>query len=325
MIAQQNGTTIAPKSLTPTQALDAAVLTAQGSLDKRLHDSLSRACALVKHGGVTQNEAGQWYAKRETDPTPCPVNGECRCPQAKTAVQHLCEHRLAVGLAKLRDKYLVEGLPDPKVVLEPVTSKEEDLQEETVDTATGEILKEERLDDDILDPDEDEWQREEAAEVTIPQRFLTYIHGKAFVQYEGLLAMAQEKGLRSLRVIFTHVDAHMALAQADLLMADGSEYTDVADATPDNVPPHIKPHYPRMAATRAKARVLRMALDIGMCSVEEVAIEPDESQPQDPPPPSGEHWCTIHNTKLYENQSKREGGGTYYSHKKDGGGLCYGK
>jgi hypothetical protein len=44
----------------------------------------------------------------------------------------------------------------------------------------------------------------------------------------------------------------------------------VADATPENVGVQVCPHRVRMALTRAKARALRDALNIGMCAVEEV-------------------------------------------------------
>jgi hypothetical protein len=33
----------------------------------------------------------------------------------------------------------------------------------------------------------------------------------------------------------------------------------------------VRPHFARMALTRAKARALRDALNIGMCSVEELS------------------------------------------------------
>jgi len=44
-----------------------------------------------------------------------------------------------------------------------------------------------------------------------------------------------------------------------------------ADATPTNVGAKVKAHFARMALTRAKARGLRDALNIAMCSVEEMA------------------------------------------------------
>ena len=44
-----------------------------------------------------------------------------------------------------------------------------------------------------------------------------------------------------------------------------------ADATPTNVGAKVKAHFACMALTRAKARALRDALNIAMCSVEEMA------------------------------------------------------
>ena len=45
---------------------------------------------------------------------------------------------------------------------------------------------------------------------------------------------------------------------------------DCGDATPSNVNDKVAPHFARVALTRAKARALRDALDIEMCSVEEL-------------------------------------------------------
>src|SRR5206468_2208000 len=48
----------------------------------------------------------------------------------------------------------------------------------------------------------------------IPAQFLTEIHGKVFVQYAGLLAMAHERGLVSLSAHFISVSNDLALAEA---------------------------------------------------------------------------------------------------------------
>lgn len=48
-------------------------------------------------------------------------------------------------------------------------------------------------------------------------------------------------------------------------------FSEAADATPANVAPRVKAHFPRMALTRAKARALRDALNMGMCSLEELS------------------------------------------------------
>ena len=104
----------------------------------------------------------------------------------------------------------------------------------------------------------------------IPAQFLTEIHGKQFVQYAGLLAMAHERGLVSLSAHFISVTDTLALAEAEATFADGKTYSECADSTPQNVGPTVRAHFPRIALTRAKARCLRDALNISVCSVEEM-------------------------------------------------------
>jgi hypothetical protein len=101
-------------------------------------------------------------------------------------------------------------------------------------------------------------------------RWVKKIHGRDFVLYEGLLAMAHERGLIELSAEFISVDEKLALAQAHAVFADGRRFWEAADATPANVNVNVKAHYARCALTRAKARVLRDALNIGIVSVEEL-------------------------------------------------------
>jgi hypothetical protein len=109
------------------------------------------------------------------------------------------------------------------------------------------------------------------AALRIPAQFITYLHGKAFVQFGGLLAMAHEHGLQSLTARFITVEADLATAEATAVFEDGRRFTECGDASPDNVGAQVRPHFARMALTRAKARALRDALNIGMCSVEELS------------------------------------------------------
>jgi hypothetical protein len=99
---------------------------------------------------------------------------------------------------------------------------------------------------------------------------IVHLHGKPFVQYAGLLALAHERGLVSLKAHFISVTPELALAEAEAAFADGKTYGECADATPANVGPKVKAHYARMAPTRAKARCLRDALNVGICTLEEV-------------------------------------------------------
>jgi len=104
----------------------------------------------------------------------------------------------------------------------------------------------------------------------IDPRWIQMIHGKPFVVYAGLLHMAREAGLARLEAQFISVTPDMALASATATFADGRVFREAADATPGNVGAQIRPHFPRMALTRAKARALRDALGLELCSVEEL-------------------------------------------------------
>ena len=83
--------------------------------------------------------------------------------------------------------------------------------------------------------------------------------------------MAHERGLVNLSAHFISVTEGLALAEATAEFNDGRTFMECADAMPTNVHAKVKPHFARMALTRAKARALRDALNISMCSVEEIA------------------------------------------------------
>jgi hypothetical protein len=99
---------------------------------------------------------------------------------------------------------------------------------------------------------------------------ILFLHGKPFVQYAGLLQVAHERGLVSLTTKIEHHSDSLVLASATATFADGRSFTEWADATPSNVKAHVRPHFPRMALTRAKARALRDALNIGVTALEEL-------------------------------------------------------
>jgi hypothetical protein len=62
----------------------------------------------------------------------------------------------------------------------------------------------------------------------------------------------------------------LAIARATAAFRDGRSFSESADATPENVHFNIRPHFPRAALTRAKARVLRDALNIAMVAIEDL-------------------------------------------------------
>jgi hypothetical protein len=75
-------------------------------------------------------------------------------------------------------------------------------------------------------------------------------------------------------VRFISVTADLAVASARAEFADGRVFEDVGDATPKNVNRQVAPHFMRCAATRAKARALKDALDLSAyCALEEIGEE----------------------------------------------------
>jgi len=110
------------------------------------------------------------------------------------------------------------------------------------------------------------------------------VGSKQVALYKGLLAKAHEDGLSKittrLRQIPTEENGRTAIAKAEIVTSKGT-FEGIGDASPENVPPHILPHLIRMAETRAKARALRDAVNIGVVSFEELDGTDDATVPSD--------------------------------------------
>ena len=100
-------------------------------------------------------------------------------------------------------------------------------------------------------------------------RHIVTIQGKAFVKYAGLLALAHTRGLQSLKVDWTYNDTELSLAHAVAVFPFGV-FEESGDAAPGNVNKQVALHFRRVCLTRAAARCLRNALNIGMVAVEEL-------------------------------------------------------
>jgi hypothetical protein len=111
-------------------------------------------------------------------------------------------------------------------------------------------------------------------ETALPAQYLQLIDGKPFVKYAGLLTLAHAQGLQQLEAWFTGVSDTLAVAQATATFRDGRRFSESGEATPENVGRQVRPHFARLALTRAKARCLRDALNIALCAVEELGGEP---------------------------------------------------
>ncbi len=110
--------------------------------------------------------------------------------------------------------------------------------------------------------------------------------GKRFVLYAGLLEEAHSRGLRSIETELLQVPAaqngDVAIVRAVVRMEDG-KFAGIGDASPQNVGRMIAPHLIRMAETRAKARALRDAINVGVTAFEELGGEeagPAERTPE---------------------------------------------
>jgi hypothetical protein len=229
-------------------------------------DRIDTAATLVLAGAVELLEGGRAarVVSRTDGGTAYRVNGQCQCPDFATAPGHFCTHRLAYGIAKRATglaQERLETLPAPagQAPGEPPGSPKL-----AAGTAAGADHR------DLQPPPTPSGAAPLADVLTIPTQYLQLIEGKPFVKYAGLLAMAHERGLQQLEARFTRVSDTLAVAQATAIFTDGRRFTESGDATPENVGSQVQPHFARLALTRAKARCLRDALNIGLCAVEEL-------------------------------------------------------
>jgi hypothetical protein len=107
----------------------------------------------------------------------------------------------------------------------------------------------------------------------VREEYMIERQGKRFVLYAGLLEEAHSRGLRSIETELLQVPAaengDVAIVRAVVRMEEG-KFSGIGDAGPQNVGRMIAPHLIRMAETRAKARALRDAINVGVTAFEEL-------------------------------------------------------
>ncbi|MDP8951430.1 MAG: hypothetical protein M3N18_04180 [Actinomycetota bacterium] len=121
--------------------------------------------------------------------------------------------------------------------------------------------------------------------------FLITRQGKQYVLFAGLLDEAHNRGLKGIDTeliqVPTEENGNVAVVKARVEMEDpeGSLriFSGIGDASPDNVGRNIVPHIIRMAETRAKARALRDAVNVGATALEELS-DGDDAPPANYPP-----------------------------------------
>ena len=108
----------------------------------------------------------------------------------------------------------------------------------------------------------------------IDKKFIVSLQGKEFVTYEGLLDVAHQMKLKSIKTDIVQLpneeNQYLCIMKAVAVTEDGKEFHGYGDASPNNVNRNIAPHLIRMAETRAKARALRDLTNIGMTALEEL-------------------------------------------------------
>lgn len=112
--------------------------------------------------------------------------------------------------------------------------------------------------------------------IEIKNRDGQVVERKEVVTAKGLLHLAHRERLSKIRTRLVQSpskDNGDTAVVVVLVVTQRGAFTGLGDANPRNVNARIAPHFIRMAETRALARALRAALDIGVVAVEELEEE----------------------------------------------------
>jgi hypothetical protein len=254
-------TTYNAPAMTPAQRWNCAISQATEAARKRFphsNDRIERAYALVHEGKVVLHPKDKTATVQSSDGTKAyTVNGHCDCPDAPRAPEGICKHKFAALILR-KASVLVKALSQATA---PLVVQPEAMDVQAVEAEAVEEVEE------VVSPVLE-------AEVVplsprIPAEFLYERDGTTAIRWGGLLHLAHQTGLNSLSVEVVSVTKDFALMRATARFNDGGEWSDIGDATPENVGKRMGHAFVRMASTRAMARALRLALDINyVCAVE---------------------------------------------------------
>src|SRR5438128_8278627 len=217
---------------------------AKAALPEAVHGRIEKAVAIVLAGDVELMADGKAKVASQSNGTTQYVvcNGTCECRDFPKAEGGWCKHRVSAAIYKRALALAKHKLAQ----LDGATNGQATAPSQPVPAqphASPAVAEPPGLPEGL-------------------KPFIVTLHGKPFVQYAGLLFLAHERGLVSLKAHFISVTETLALAEAEATFADGHTYGECADSTPQNVGPTVRAHFPRIALTRAKPRVLRDALTI---------------------------------------------------------------
>ena len=117
----------------------------------------------------------------------------------------------------------------------------------------------------------EEYEKKNSSKVEgIQDKHIIKLAGKEFITFAGLLEKAHEVGLSCIKTELISQSEDLVVFKALVEMKDGQKFEAHGDASKNNVNQMIVPHKLRMAETRSIARALRLATNIGMCSLEEL-------------------------------------------------------
>lgn len=118
------------------------------------------------------------------------------------------------------------------------------------------------------------------------KEFIIERQGKSFVLYAGLLEEAHGQGLKEIGTQLLQVpspeNGSVAIVHATVETERG-RFSGLGDASPENTSNMMRAHTIRLAETRAKARALRDAINVGMVALEELGDE-DAARDSGPAP-----------------------------------------
>src|SRR5215216_3636134 len=158
--------------------------------------------------------------------------------------------------------------------------------------------------------------------------FMITRQGKQYVLFAGLLDEAHNRGLRGIDTELVQVptpdNGNVAVVKATVEMegpdaGQGRTFSGIGDASPENVGRNIVPHIIRMAETRAKARALRDAVNVGATALEELS-DGDDAPPADNFVPRGSQRSRPTPIRNAQRDSRAEDGSAQEKRAAEGNG-----